>query len=445
MSSDIFISYAREDRDRVQPIAEALAQRGYGVWWDKGLRSGEDYRDRIEEMLQTAGCVVVVAWSRHSVESDFVIDEAGRGHRRRVLLPVFIDQGIEPPLGFGGIHTSDLSGWLRDPSDPGFEQFVGDVAAVVGREASPAAPPPPAPAAGARTRRPGLLPFAIGGGALLLATTGVYLSSRTLSSVGSDVTPTQGMDTAGLATVEDSAPAPAAPATPAAALANLTCSLPTVGSNPLESRRQELVRPPFSVDTTRHLLLDENGSPVPGGAAARVGTLRSRRMIVAHFTGGPEGAGERWLQTQEAGGSLHLIIGGAGNVRQLLPFDYASIHAGRSRWQDLENISFHSIGIGMDNLGPLRRRDGEWYFSNTMRVPAASVMVVADSTGVAQGWHRYTDAQVRAFFHVSCALRRAYPTIEHLVGHGDVSRSPRVEPGPAFPLDAVRSRLFPER
>jgi hypothetical protein len=155
MSSDIFISYAREDRNRVQPIAEALEQRGYGVWWDKGLRSGEDYRDRIEEMLQTAKCVVV-AWSRHSIESDFVIDEAGRGLRRGILLPVFIDEGIEPPLGFGGTHTTDLSGWLDGRDDAALEQFVGDVESRL---------TPPAPAH-AGTSRPPPRPRAAGGGGL---------------------------------------------------------------------------------------------------------------------------------------------------------------------------------------------------------------------------------------------------------------------------------------
>jgi hypothetical protein len=154
MPSDIFISYAREDRARVQPIAEALAQRGFGVWWDKGLHSGDDYRDRIEEMLQTARCVVV-AWSRDSVQSDFVLDEAGRGHHRKVLLPVFIDEGIEPPLGFGGIHTTDLSGWLAGRDDAALEQFVGDVQNRLGRvaPAAPAGVPDPRPRPASRARR----------------------------------------------------------------------------------------------------------------------------------------------------------------------------------------------------------------------------------------------------------------------------------------------------
>ena len=33
--SEIFISYASEDLERVKPIVEALALQGWAVWWDR--------------------------------------------------------------------------------------------------------------------------------------------------------------------------------------------------------------------------------------------------------------------------------------------------------------------------------------------------------------------------------------------------------------------------
>ena len=36
--SDIFISYAREDRPRVEHLAAAFEQRGWAVWWDPDIR-----------------------------------------------------------------------------------------------------------------------------------------------------------------------------------------------------------------------------------------------------------------------------------------------------------------------------------------------------------------------------------------------------------------------
>src|SRR5262245_1638500 len=58
--SDIFISYAREDHPRVAHLATALEQRGWAVWWDPAIRTGEDFGRRIHTALQAARCVIVV-------------------------------------------------------------------------------------------------------------------------------------------------------------------------------------------------------------------------------------------------------------------------------------------------------------------------------------------------------------------------------------------------
>jgi hypothetical protein len=428
MSSDIFISYAREDRARVQPIAEALAQRGFDVWWDKGLRSGEDYRDRIEEMLQTARCVVV-AWSRDSLRSDFVLDEAGRGHRRKVLLPVFIDEGIEPPLGFGGIHTSDLSGWLRDPADPAFEQFAGDVAAVLGREPAPGpVPPAPAPPPAAR-RKP--LPWAVaGGGALLLIAAAGYLA---FSGPGR-------RDGAGSVAQADSTSLVAHPAPPACATLSLS------GVHPLDQARRSLTRARYSVDTATHLLLDQQGAPVPGGGASSYGTLTDRRFIVVHYSAASPGVAERYFQQPEVQSSTHVMIDRDGSVRQMLQFNAAAQHAGESEWRGVRGLNTHSIGIDLENWGRLALREGRWYPADGRQaVPADEVQLLAGPDGKQQGWHKFSDAQLDAFLQVSCALRHAYPGIGDVVGHDSVSPGRRQDPGPAFPVAELRATLFPPR
>jgi phage replication-related protein YjqB (UPF0714/DUF867 family) len=41
--SDIFISYAKEDRGKAKDIAEALKQQGFSVWWDRSILPGETF------------------------------------------------------------------------------------------------------------------------------------------------------------------------------------------------------------------------------------------------------------------------------------------------------------------------------------------------------------------------------------------------------------------
>lgn len=107
--ADVFISYASEDRNRVRPLAEALQERGFNIWWDRSLTAGEDYNTIIEIELQTAKAVIVV-WTRGSAASTFVRDEAGRARDDGRLVPVMLDH-VTLPLGFGAHQAEDFTRW----------------------------------------------------------------------------------------------------------------------------------------------------------------------------------------------------------------------------------------------------------------------------------------------------------------------------------------------
>jgi hypothetical protein len=55
--SDIFISYAREDRDKAKALAELCQQQDWSVWWDRRIPPGRSFDEVIEEALGAAKCV----------------------------------------------------------------------------------------------------------------------------------------------------------------------------------------------------------------------------------------------------------------------------------------------------------------------------------------------------------------------------------------------------
>jgi adenylate cyclase len=114
--TDVFLSYARQDRDRIAPLVRALEARGLEVWWDSRITGGAEFTREIEAQLEAAGAVLV-AWSRNSIESLWVADEAGAGLERGKLVPISIDP-VVPRIGFRQLHSLDFSAWNQDPLDP---------------------------------------------------------------------------------------------------------------------------------------------------------------------------------------------------------------------------------------------------------------------------------------------------------------------------------------
>ena len=135
---DVFISYASADRPRVVPLVEALQQKGWSVWWDRTIPPGKTWDQVIASALDKARCVVVV-WSKESVASDYVKEEAEEGKRRGILVPARIDEVIIP-FGFRRIQAADLVGWSGALPNGGFDELAGAVSGVLGVDiAKPAA------------------------------------------------------------------------------------------------------------------------------------------------------------------------------------------------------------------------------------------------------------------------------------------------------------------
>ena len=161
--TDIFISYARQDRPAARIFAECFTAEGFGVWWDASLHSGETFDEVIEQRLRDARAVVVL-WSPRSVASRWVRAEATLADRRNKLVPAIIEP-CDRPIVFELTHTADLSDWHGDTSDPRWQTYVEDLHRMLDRarereaETGHAAPKPaPAPAAAPPVSRQPLRP-----------------------------------------------------------------------------------------------------------------------------------------------------------------------------------------------------------------------------------------------------------------------------------------------
>lgn len=107
--SDVFISYAREDRSIAQSVAKDLEARGYRVWWDVELVGSDDFQDVILAALAQARAVVVI-WTKASIKSAFVRDEARYALHYKKLVATRAPgvDVLDIPFGFQSQHTDDV-------------------------------------------------------------------------------------------------------------------------------------------------------------------------------------------------------------------------------------------------------------------------------------------------------------------------------------------------
>jgi hypothetical protein len=89
--SDVFISFASKDSERVARIHAHLIDRGFKVWWMRNLLPGDSPIKTVSRELVDARNVLL-AWSRSAEESPYVEGEIMHAFGTRKLLPVRIEK-----------------------------------------------------------------------------------------------------------------------------------------------------------------------------------------------------------------------------------------------------------------------------------------------------------------------------------------------------------------
>ncbi|MET0656261.1 MAG: TIR domain-containing protein [Pseudoxanthomonas sp.] len=167
----MFLSYSRADQAVARQLAQALEQAGMQVWWDTLIEGGAAFARSIEAALSASDAVIVL-WSKNSIASDWVLDEAARGRDMKKLVPLSID-GTEPPLGFRQYQSITLAPAQSRIDEAALQAVLRAVLPLAGREALPRSATSYSPATHASRR--GLL---IGGGAVAVAAAAGLLGWR---------------------------------------------------------------------------------------------------------------------------------------------------------------------------------------------------------------------------------------------------------------------------
>lgn len=178
--------------------------------------------------------------------------------------------------------------------------------------------------------------------------------------------------------------------------------------------------------------------------------VRPLTLAVCHWTASPRGTDahgahpgrvERWLAGKGAESSTHLVVLRDGRVYQGAPLTARTWHAGASSWGGRPGPSVNgwSLGLDVENLGPVRRFDGSWrdIYGLTYAGPAP------EQHGSV--WYEpLTAPQVDALLVVVAEVARRVPALRDpaaWVGHCDVSPGRKQDPGPAFPWARVRAAV----
>ena len=129
---DVFISYSSRDRPVAERVQAALTEAGYDVFWDQDTPAGMDWDSWIRERLH-GSAVVIVLWTKASIESPNVRHEAIVAREAGKLLPVMVD-ALTPadfPMGLYMVQGLVMGRSARD-FEASRERLVGEVRDRIG-------------------------------------------------------------------------------------------------------------------------------------------------------------------------------------------------------------------------------------------------------------------------------------------------------------------------
>jgi hypothetical protein len=133
--ADVFISYARTERERAEQIKSAVEGLGLTIFFDvESLEGGDVFPDVLDREVKSAGCVLGI-WSPHALSRPWIKTECLIGKDRCVLIPVLVEpvNPLDMPAVFYSVQTIDLTDFAGDLTHPGWIKLVKALARTLRR------------------------------------------------------------------------------------------------------------------------------------------------------------------------------------------------------------------------------------------------------------------------------------------------------------------------
>ncbi len=189
------------------------------------------------------------------------------------------------------------------------------------------------------------------------------------------------------------------------------------------------------------------------------------KYLIIHYTAGDKADGAvSWFKNTPQEGNpdkicAHIVIDTDGTITQLAPFNTKCNHAGYSYWDGRTGINEHSIGIEIVNQGYCEKLQNGSYRRKVgvnkdktivyKQYPATEQNRIVKlkhkhkflDDPQSQYWFKFTPEQITAVTKLSKLLFQEYQLI-FVVGHDDISVARKPDPGPAFPWDEFKERVF---
>lgn len=124
--ADVFISYRRAHRQKVEVICQRLEALGVSCWYDRSIESGDQFRQQIKTQLMAARAVIV-CWTADCFAADdsgWVRWEAEEARNQKKLVPTKLEL-VTPEPPFNLDQNEDLTEWfgLSEHERPNFEPW----------------------------------------------------------------------------------------------------------------------------------------------------------------------------------------------------------------------------------------------------------------------------------------------------------------------------------